>query len=97
MLEELSKENYFEEEMSMTDVNKMTDSVKSKLNKVISKLAPAKRIQIKRTIKDFKCPEAKEKLKEADKAKTHAIKTKDQEDFRGVFYVLLLTGSSPLT
>merc|ERR1711954_194521 len=60
----------------------MTKLVKDKLKKVISKLAPAKRIQIRRSTEEFKCPEAKESLKEANKAKTHAIKTRNQEDFR---------------
>ena len=51
------------------------------MNAVFEKLAPSKRIQIRKDIKD---PEARELYKKAKEAKSRAVISKDPEDQRQV-------------
>ena len=72
----------FTDEMNMTDLDMFTEAVLTKLNSVIDKIAPTRRIQIKRRTNDFKDKKAKEIYKEAKTSKSRAIKNNDAEEFR---------------
>ena len=71
-----------QEELSSLDVNKITEGLLKKLNKVADILAPAKRVQLKKNEHLTKDPEVKEMYEEAGKTKTEAINTGDPELFQ---------------
>ena len=79
LLEELKAVNYFTEESKLEDVTEITNAVKSKLNSIVTKLAPFKRIQLKTKTLKIKSKKAKDLLEKAKIAKTIAIKNKDPE------------------
>ena len=82
LLEELEKVGGLEEEFKIEDLEDITEAVKKKLNDVITRIAPFKRIQIKRDVKQIKDRKAGSLFEESSKAKSKAIASNDPEDFR---------------
>ena len=83
-MELLENKNNFEEELESNDVNRITEGLLKKLNKVADTLAPRWRIQICKNMKSSNGQEAKKLYREAKDARSRAIATKDPEDFRQV-------------
>ena len=84
IMELLENENNFEEKLESNDVNRITEGLLKKLNKVADTLAPRWRIQICKNMKSSNGEEAKKLCREAKDARSRAIETKDPEDFRQV-------------
>ena len=82
MLKLLEEANNFKDKLNQMDVNKILDGVLEKLNRVINKLTPSPKIQIKKDIKKIKYESARERFEEARESKARAIQTKDPELFR---------------
>ena len=74
LLAELEKLNNFEDEMKMENPDEIAENVKKKLNIVIDKLAPFKRIQVKK--KTNISAKTKELFEKAKVAKNIQLKPK---------------------
>ena len=73
---------------------KNSQAAKKKLNEAITNIAPFKRIQIKRGVKQIKDKKARDLFIESSAAKSKAIKSNDQEDFRRARNLLALAKKS---
>ena len=78
---ELGKLDNFEDALKSSDPNEIAEIVKTKLNKVVEKLAPSKRVQIKK--KDqIKGKKARDAFAKARELKKKSIESNDIDDKR---------------
>ena len=82
ILEELKKMNNFTDEEKSDDVDVVAEGILKKLNVIAKKLAPTKRVQIKKHAEKIHSQEARNLFDEAKQIKVDAIKNKCKDDFR---------------